>query len=120
MATKIINPPSGSQAAEAVKSRYGVASAVALDTVLADCDVVDIREWRDIAIKPSVNVTTVTVHASETEDGTYVIVDNIGTNGAVTVVASKWTTLDITKIAPFGFIKLLGNVDGTASLVGKT
>lgn len=120
MATKIINPPAASQAAEVTKPRYGT-TTFHCDTTLADCDVLDIREWRDIAIKPVAAVTAVAVYAAETADGTFVLVDNIGTAGSVTVTASKWNVLDITKIAPFGFVKLVPTgAEGTFAVVGKT
>lgn len=120
MATKTVNAPSGSQGAESVKPRYGTIADVTVDTVLADCDVIDIREWRDIAVKPNGTINSLSVYAAESVGGTYVLVDSIGTNGAVTVVAAKWNVLDITKIAPFGFIKLVSSADGTVQVVAKT
>lgn len=120
MATKTVNPPSGSQGAESVKPRYGTIDAVAVNTTLGSCDVVDIRDWRDIAVKPSASITSLVVYASETVSGTFVIVETIGTNGSVTVVASRWNVLDVTKIAPFGFIKLVPNTNGTVEVVAKT
>lgn len=120
MATVLLNPPSGSDGATATKRRYGVGSA-SLAALLADCDAIDIREYRDVAVKPPAAVTSLAVYASETASGTYVLVDNIGTAGAVTVTASKWNVLDTAKIAPFGFIKLLPTGGtGTASILGKT
>jgi len=118
--TPKLNPPTGSDGAMAVKPRYGVLTTFHTDTVLGDCDVVDIRDFRDIAVKPGATITTITIHASEAADGTFVLVDNIGTNGVVTLPASKWTALDVTKIAPFGFIKIMSSADGEAAMVGKT
>lgn len=120
MATKTITPPSGSQGAEAVKPRYGTTDAVAVNTTLGSCDVLDVREFRDIAVKPSASITSLVVYAAETASGTFVIVETIGTNGSVTVVASRWNVLDITKIAPFGFLKFVPNTNGTVEVVGKT
>lgn len=120
MATKIINPVSGSAGADAVKRRYGTVAGVVVDTTLGDCDVLDIQDYRDIAVKPSASITSLVVYAAEAANGSFVIVDNIGTNGSVTVVAAKWNTLDTAKIGPYGFIKLVPNVDGTVEVVGKT
>lgn len=120
MATKALAAPSGSQSAESIKRRYGTVAGVVVDTTLADCDVLDIREFEAVAVKPSAGITSLSVYASETAGGTFVLVDSIGTNGAVTVVASKWNVLDVTKIAPFGFVKFVPNADGTVEVVGKT
>lgn len=121
MATRTIDPLSGSDGASPTKRRYGAINVAAtVDTTLGNCDVIDIREMHDIAVKPSAGITTLTVYASETAAGTFVIIDSIGTNGAVTVVASKWNTLDITKIGPYGFLKMVPNTNGTVSVVGKT
>ena len=120
MATVIISPPANSMSASPIKRRWGQVSA-AVNTVLANCDVIDVRDFRDIAVKPPVSVTSLTVYSSETENGTYVIVNDIGTAGVVTVVADKWNVLDTTKIGPFGFIKLLSaGASGSAVVQGKT
>lgn len=120
MPTKIVNAPNGSQSADVIKRRYGTAAAVTVNTTLADCDPVDIRDYKDIAVKPSASITSLVVYASETESGTYVIVETIGTNGSVTVVAARWNVLDITKIGPFGFLKFVPNTNGTVEVVAKT
>lgn len=121
MATKTIDPVIGSDSAHATKKRWGLATAVAVTSAIGTCDAIDVRDYRDLAVKPSAGVTALSVYASETVGGTYVLVDSIGTNGSVTVVASKWNVLDTTKIAPFGWIKLLAaGADGTVSITGKT
>ena len=117
MATKVIVP---SSATNLQGRRYGTTTIACHASDLASCDVLDIRDYKDIAIKLPASATTFTVHASETEGGTYVLVDNIGTNGVVTAPASKWTALDITKIGPFGFLKIFTSTAGTAAVVGKS
>lgn len=117
---KTLSAPTGSQGAEATKRRYGTLAGVVVDTTLGNCDSVDIREFRDIGLKPSASITSLSIYAAETASGTYVLVDSIGTNGAVTVVAAKWNTLDTTKIGPYGFIKMVPNTNGTVEVVGKT
>lgn len=120
MATKIVSPPTGASGADAVKRRCGVASGAVAHTVLATCDVIDIQEYSQVAVKPTGVITTLAVYASATADGTFVLVDSIGTAGVVTVVTSKWNVLDPTKIGPFGFIKLLADAVGTVDVLGKT
>jgi hypothetical protein len=112
MATKVIEPVLGSPSADVIKHRQGVVTGVTVDTTLGNCDVVDIRDYIYIAVKPSAGITSLSVYGSETEGGTYVLLDSIGTNGAVTVVASKWNTFDTIKMVP--------NTNGTVSVAGKT
>ena len=121
MSTIIVSPPAESVGADAIKHRVGVGSAIAVhDSLIASCDVADIGDYTQIGVKPSANITTLTFHAAETAGGTYVLIDSIGTAGVVTVVASKWNTLDPAKIGPYRFIKALGNVAGTIVIIGKT
>ena len=121
MATKTIDAPARSDGAAPYKRRYGVATTVAVHATLGSCDVLDARDYRDIAVKPPASVTALAVYASETADGTFVLVDNIGTAGDVTVTASKWNTLDTAKIGPYGFLKFQSTgANGNMSVVGKT
>lgn len=121
MATKTLDQPANSgPGASATKRRYGYGT-VAVHTTLASCDVIDIRDYRDIGVKPPTGVTALVVYAAETVDGTFVLVDNIGTNGSVTMTAERWFTLDTTKIGPYGFIKLQSaGATGNAAVAGKT
>ena len=98
--------------------RWGYASVV-VDTVLADCEPVDIRNYGSIAVKPGAGITTLTIYASGTIDGTYVLVTDLGTAGAVTVTASRWQSLAV-GIAAMGFIKMQSNADGTVEVCGKS
>lgn len=118
---KVLNPPANSDGATAQKRRYGAQSVTTHTADLGECDSLDIRDYESIAVKPPATATTITVHASETAAGTYVLVDSIGTNGVITLPASKWTALDVTKIAPFGFLKFFSNnTPGAMAVVGKT
>jgi len=112
--------PVNSPGAETIKRRYGTVLGAVVNTTLGSCDEIDIRDYQAIAAKPSAGITSLSVYASDAAAGTYVLVDSIGTNGVVTVVASKWNVFDITKIHPFGFIKLVPNTNGTVDVVGKT
>lgn len=120
MATKTINPLSGASAAEVVMRRFGTTTVTCHGTDPATSDVLDKREYQSIAVKPPASATTITVYAAEAADGTFVLVDNIGTNGVITCPASKWTTLDPTKIAPLGFLKFLASTAGTMSVMGQS
>lgn len=120
MATVVVNPGANSLGASPVKRRWGTVSA-AVNSALGSCDVIDIRDYREIAVKPPAGVTALAVYSSESENGTYVLVDNIGTNGVVTVVADKWNVLDTAKICALGFIKLVSTgANGSAVIQGKT
>lgn len=115
MALKLL--ASDGQASNILRRQGYVSGAV--DTVLADCDVFDIRGYGSIAVKPGAGLTTLTVHASETADGTFVLVTDLGTAGAVTVTASRWQSLAV-GIAALGFVKFVGNADGTVVVAGKS
>ncbi len=97
--------------------RKGMATGINVSSTLSECDYLDISGFRTLAIKPPASVTAITVYASETPTGTYVIVDSLGTSGAITVVASKWNVIDPTKIAPFSYVQLLSNQTVAAASV---
>jgi hypothetical protein len=85
--------------------RKGVASTVAVHTTQGSCDVLDFRGFKHLSVKPPASVTSLTVYGSQTEDGTYVLLNDLGTNGVVTLTASVWTSLDWTKIASHSFLQ---------------
>lgn len=120
MATVAPTPPTGSDPADATKRRYGT-TTLTIHATLGTADVLDCREFRDIAIKPPASVTAIDIYGAETAAGTFVLIDNIGTNGQMAVVASKWNVLDTAKIAPFGFLKFVSTgANGSAAIVAKT
>lgn len=119
MATVKPSPPAGDNSTHA-PHRYGVVSGVVVNTTLASCDILDVREYTEIAIKPSASITGLSVYAALATGDTFVLVDSIGTNGAVTVVAAKWNVLDVTKIKPFGYLRFVPNTNGTLEVVAKT
>lgn len=101
--------------------RKGTATGIFVSSTLSECDYLDISGFRTLAVKPPASVTAITVYASETANGTYVIVDSLGSSGVITVVASKWNVIDPTKIAPFSFVQLLSNQTvATASVQAST
>lgn len=123
MTTMIVSPETGATGAEAIKRRYGsvLGAAVNQSVGLASCDIIDIRDYFAIAVKPSAGITQLSVYASPDKTAAnFVLVDSIGTAGVVSTPASKWTVLDPTKIAPFGYLKFIPNADGTVDVVGKS
>ncbi len=101
--------------------KKGTLTSVAVSSTLSECDYIDISGFRFVAIKPPASVTAITVYAAETIDGTFVIVDTLGTSGAITVVASKWNVIDTAKLSPFSFVQFLSNQTvANASLVAST
>jgi len=74
-----------------------------------ECDSLDFTGYRFLSVKPPAAVTSLSFYGSETIGGTYVLIDSLGTGGAVTVAASKWNAIDGTKIAPFSFIQMVSN-----------
>ena len=90
--------------------KKGIANAnIAVSSTQSECDSLDFTGYRFMAVKPPTSVTSLTFYGSETIGGTYVLIDSLGTNGAVTVAASKWNVIDGTKIAPFSFIQMVSN-----------
>jgi hypothetical protein len=78
------------------------------------------RELADAAVKPPTGVTSLTFYGCETESGTFVLIDDVGTAGVVTVTADKWQKFP-DKIFPHGFIKMVSaGANGNAVIVGKT
>jgi len=101
--------------------KKGVATSIAVSSTLSECDYLDISGFRTLAVKPPASVTQITVYASETPTGTYVIVDSLGASGVITVVASKWNVIDPAKIAPFSYVQLLSNQTvANASVLAST
>lgn len=86
--------------------RKGVASTYATNTTQGSCDVLDFRGFKQLSVKPPASVTSLTFYGSETEGGTYVLINDLGTNGVVTVTASVWTAIDTTKIAQHSFLQM--------------
>ncbi len=90
--------------------KKGVCNAtIAVSSTQTECDSLDFSGYRFMSIKAPAGVTSLSFYGSETIGGSYVLIDNIGTGGAVTVAASKWTAIDGTKIAPFSYIQMVSN-----------
>lgn len=119
MATVKLNPPARSDGANATKRRSGVAT-LAVHTSLESCDVLDYQEFALGAVKVPASVTSLTAYGAETADGSFVLIDDVGTNGTFTVVASKWVALPA-GLAAYPFLKFVSaGATGNAVVVGKT
>jgi hypothetical protein len=86
--------------------RKGVASTVAVHTTQGSCDILDFRGFRHLSVKPPTGVTSLTFYGSQTEAGTYVLLNDLGTAGVVTLTADVWTSIDWTKVASHSFLQM--------------
>ena len=88
------------------KKGASVTTLVAVNTNQTLCDVLDFRGWKFLAVKPPTGATALTFYSSATPGGTFVLIDDLGTNGAVTLTADVWASIDYTKLAPHHFIQM--------------
>ncbi len=103
------------------KKAYTATTLVAVNSNQALCDVLDIRSFRMLAVKPPVGVTSLTIYACNVNNGTFVLVNDLGSSGVVTLTASVWTSLDWTKLAPHHFIQMKSaGANGNAVVVVST
>jgi len=86
--------------------KKGVATTVQVSSTQSECDFLDIRGFKFLAVKPPASVTTLTFYGCQTKGGTYVLINDLGTAGVVTLTASRWTSIDYTKLAPHHFIQM--------------
>lgn len=94
--------------------------SMTIDTTLGDSDILDVRQFEAVAIKPPASVTAIAVYASDSADGTFVLCNDIGTAGEITLPASKWTSLPAGFLA-HGFLKFVPTGgEGTALVVAKS
>lgn len=97
-------------------------AAIVINSTQASCDVVDIRGIKTMSVNPvsgGAAITTLTFYGCDTNNGTFVLINDLGTNGVVNVVDSKWQAIDTTKLAPHAFIQMKPDTTGTATIVGK-
>lgn len=97
---------SGTSPITPVSPKKSIASTVQVSSTQSECDMLDIRQIKFLAVKPPASVTALTVYGCQTVNGTYVLINDLGSSGVVTVVASVWTSLDYTKLAPHQFIQM--------------
>jgi hypothetical protein len=115
---KTLSEPKANSETQSILRRW-FTGTMTIDTTLGDSDILETRMFSAVAIKPPAAVTAVTVYSSETADGTFVLVNDAGTNGVVTVVAAVWTSLPAACLA-HGFLKFVPTGgEGTASIVAK-
>ena len=85
------------------------------------CDVLDFRNFKHLAVLPTVAMTGVTVWASPTTGvTTFIKVNDIGTTGSVAMSATTWNSLDPNKIGAYSYIQLqAGGTTGTITLMAS-
>lgn len=101
--------------------KHYVATAVAVHTSQGSCDTLDVRGTTYLSVKPPTSVTSLTFYGSPTRGGTYVLIDDLGTNGVVTCTANVWKSIDHTKLAAIPFIQMKSaGSTGNAIVVAKS
>lgn len=120
MAVKILDAADDSLGGLGVIKKRQASVSIAVNSSIGSCDVLDCRQYSSLAIKPPTGCTGLTAYASESAAGTFVLVNDVGTNGAFNVTASVFQLLDA-KLAPYGFLKFVAaGANGNAVVVGKT
>lgn len=95
-------------------------ATVAVHTTQSSCDTLDIRGCKSLSVKPPASVTSLTFYSSETVGGTYVLINDLGTAGVVTVTASVWTTINAAHIAQHSYIQMKSaGATGNAIVLGS-
>lgn len=107
-------------------SRQWKQKAFNIGLSVATADAVDVRDLTAFAIYPGalvgVKVYAPKVAVDETNaatvaDADWVLCNDIGTAGVVTVVASKWNTIEADSF-PYGFLKFVDNAGSPATVAG--
>lgn len=94
---------------------------VAVNTSQGSCDILDISGIKFMAVKPPTSVTSLTFYAATSPSGAFVLINDLGTAGVVTVTASVWTSIDYTKLAPYRYIQMKSaGANGNCEVVGST
>lgn len=100
---------------DATKVSAIIPSVTIINTVgLADCDAFEVTRFSTGSIRVPANVTSLTWYAATTFGGTYTLVNEAGTAGVQTVVASRWYTIP-THCMNHRFLKCVPNADPTAA-----
>ena len=80
------------------------------------CTAIDMRNASGMGVLVPSGVTSLAYYACATVGGTYVLIDNLGSNGVSTVAASKWFTVPA-DIFPYPFVKLKANAAGGSTSI---
>jgi hypothetical protein len=98
----------------------GAAVTLTADTTQGNCDILDIRGIRSLAVKPSgASITSLTFYGCATYNGTFVLINDIGSSGVLTTVQDQWTSVTAAALAPHAFIQMKPNTNGTVTVVAK-
>lgn len=100
-------------------ARHGVVTAATISPTIANCDSIDIRGMKAIAILPPANVNSITVFAAHTEvSSAYKLINGFGTSGVSAMAVTVWNAL--AGLDAYGYIKIQASASvGTAVLLGK-
>lgn len=122
MAGTLKTPTFASSTGRQIKRRPAIIDSFAVNTVLADCDPIDISQLAGAAIKIPASVTGITCHGCDTSDGTFTAIHGSdGTAAALTgMTALDWYDLFAACFA-FSYLKIQSvGASGNAKLVSKT
>ncbi len=100
----------------------GTTVTLTANTVQANCDILDMRGVRSLAVKPVSSgsaITTLTFYGCDTPTGTFVLINDLGSSGVVSVTDSRWAVVTKTTIEPHHFIQIQPDQNGTVIVVAK-
>ena len=121
MATVAFDTTNSPTSQSSPKKGGTITTLVAVNTSQPSCDVLDFRGFKHLSVKPPTGVTSLTFYGCNTSGGTFVLINDLGTNGAVTVTASVWNMIDYTKLAPHHFIQMKSaGANGNAVCLAST
>ena len=91
-----------------------------IHSTLANCTVIDMNDYSGLSFLVPSGVTQVTYYASAASDGSFGVVDNIGTAGAETVTADNWHVVPAEVFSlPFVKIRVTTGTGGSTSIAVK-
>lgn len=103
------------------KKAATVTTLVAVNATQGSCDKLDFRGFKFLSVKPPAGVTALTFYGAAASGDTFVLINDLGTNGVVSVTASVWNVIDYTKLAPHHFIQMQSTGgNGNASCLAST
>lgn len=86
-------------------TRRSRVSAPVIHTTLGTCTAIELRNASGAAVLIPTGITEITYYACDTVDGTFAIVNNVGTAGVDAVAADKWHVLPA-ELFPLPFLKI--------------
>ena len=104
------------------KKAVMVTVAYAANTSIASCDVLDFRNYKHLAVLPTVGMTGVTVWAAaQSTLGGFARVNDLGVTGSIAASATQWISIDPAKIGAYSYLQIqAGATTGTIKLMAST